>query len=96
MIYFMIKFRRRLFIILFISEKKMRDVDPRLLLDPIVELCLPKIWQWTDYNPTIPGYWDMICDFIALVTVRLINGTEKISQTTRNKPMNIRKYIFYN
>ena len=76
---------------LFISEK-MRDVDPRLLLDPIVELCLPKIWQWTDYNPKIPGYWDMICDFIALVAVRLINGTEKIPPTIRNKPMNIRKY----
>ena len=72
--------------------RKMRDVDSRLLLDPIVELCLPKIWQWTDYNPTIPGYWDMICDFIALVAVRLINGTEKILPTIRNKPMNIRKY----
>ena len=70
----------------------MRDVDPRLLLDPIVELCLPKIWQWTDYNPAIPGYWDMICDFIALVAVRLINGTGKIQPTIRNKPMNIRKY----
>ena len=75
-----------------IHFRKMRDVDPRLLLDPIVELCLPKIWQWTDYNPDIPGYWDMICDFIALVAVRLINGTEKIPPTIRNKPMNIRKY----
>ena len=67
-------------------------MDPRLLLDPIDELCLPKIWTWTDYNPTVTCYWDMICDYVALVAVRLINGTENVPNHIRNKPLHISKY----